>query len=188
MDKKIGCAILAGGKSQRMGQDKALLEYQGEKFIERICKEFAFFSEKYIARGANPDCFIEGWKVIEDIYKDKGPIGGIHAVLSCCKADAMFFTTCDMPFLTGELSKLLCESLKENVDAVIAVTADGRWHPLCGVYRKSMVSIFKEQILSGNNRMQSALDKMRVICVRIDEKDAPQLQNINTKKEYLELK
>ncbi len=188
MNKNIGCAILAGGKSVRMGQDKALLEYQGESFIERICKEFDFFFEKYIARGTNPDCFIEGWKVMEDIYKDKGPIGGIHAVLSCCAADAMFFATCDMPFLTGKLSKMLCEELKEDVDAVIAVTEDGRKHPLCGVYRKSMVRVCEAQILSGNNRMVSVLDKVNVAYVPVNGQDALQLQNINTKKEYLELK
>ena len=47
----IGCAILAGGKSSRMGTDKALLQYNGKNFIENLMEELDFFDEKMIARG-----------------------------------------------------------------------------------------------------------------------------------------
>lgn len=182
---KTGCCILAGGKSLRMGQDKALLEYEGKKFIERLCTELDFFPEKYIARGKNPDCDISGWKNIKDLYPGKGPMAGIHATLVNCRAEAMFFATCDMPLLKRELAEKLLSSLEEGIDAVIAVTADERIHPLCGVYRKSTLDIFENQLQSGNYRMMNVLERLQVLYVPLNSEDSLQLQNINTKEEYL---
>ena len=182
---ETGCCILAGGKSLRMGQDKALLEYEGKKFIERLCEELDFFPEKYIARGNNPDCKVRGWKNIEDLYPGKGPMAGIHATLLSCQAEAMFFTTCDMPLLKRNLAELLLSALEEGIDAVIAVTADERKHPLCGVYRKSTMDIFEKQLQSGNYRMMDALNKLQVRYLPFSEEDSLQLQNINTREDYL---
>ena len=81
---KIGCIILAGGKSSRMGGDKALLEYEGKYFIEKIAEELSFFEEKIIARGNNSsltEITDSKWQVIPDIYLDHGPMGGMHAHL-----------------------------------------------------------------------------------------------------------
>ena len=181
---RIGCGILAGGKSSRMGQDKALLTYEDTSFIQKLCNELDFFDEKYIARGSNPDCAQGDWKRVDDIYPDRGPIGGIHAVLSTCDSEAMFFVSCDMPLLQRDLVVKICELLEEQTDAVIAVSADEKKHPLCGVYRKSVVSLLEQQILSGNNRLMNALEQLQVVYLKLDEKDSLQLQNINTKDEY----
>lgn len=185
---KIGCAILAGGKSSRMGTDKALLDIKGENFIERICKELDFFEEKIIARGSRSDIKDIFWDIIPDRYPERGPIGGLHAALFACKSDALFCVSCDMPLLQKTLAKELCGYMKEGVDAVIAVTEDGRKHPLCGVYRKSMLSVLEEQILAGNNRMMATLDKMRVEYVTLDHRNSQQLKNINTPEEYMAIK
>ena len=99
---KIGCAILAGGKSSRMGTDKALLEYDGKQFIMQIAEELAWFNERIIARGSNSGFGDEiecNWKVIPDIFPDHGPISGLHVALSCCESDALFVVTCDMPLI-----------------------------------------------------------------------------------------
>ena len=185
---KIGCAVLAGGKSSRMGTDKALLEFKGENFIERLCKELDYFEEKVIARGNRSGIENVSWNIIPDIYPERGPIGGLHAVLSECKSDAMFCVSCDMPLLQRHVATILCACMKEGVDAVIAVTEDGRKHPLCGVYRKSVLAVLEEQILSGNNRMMAALNKMQVNYVTLDSKNSQQLKNINTPEDYLEIK
>ena len=71
---------------------------------------------------------------------------------------------------------------------MIAVTADERKHPLCGVYRKSTVDIFEKQLQSENYRMMDVLDKLKVRYVPFSEEDSLQLQNINTREEYLEIK
>ena len=185
---RIGCAILAGGKSSRMGTDKALLEYEGKSFVEKLCDELNSFEEKIVARGNRSD--IEGvyWSIIPDIYTERGPIGGLHAVLSTCNSEAMFCVSCDTPFLELHLARKLCEHIRDGVDAVIAVTADGRKHPLCGVYCKTMLPVIEEQILAGNHRLMASLDKVRVEYVSLSPQDSLQLKNINTPEEYLAIK
>ena len=202
----VGCVILAGGKSSRMGTDKALLEYDGKQFIEQIAKELSSFEERIIARGTNSrfsDSIEEDWTVIPDIYPDHGPIGGLHAALSACRSDALFVVTCDMPLFNKSLAERLCAEMQigegsetnsdgEYVDAydvILSVGDNGKIHPLCGVYRKSALSVLEEQIVSDRNRVMEALKKLRVKYVTIDSPDqVKQLANINTPEEYETLK
>ena len=164
---KIGCAVLAGGKSSRMGTG---------------------FEEKMIARGNRSDIEDVSWDIVPDIYPERGPIGGLHAVLSICKSEAIFCVSCDTPMLQMSLVKDICNCMGEEVDAVIAVTEDGRKHPLCGIYRKSVLPVLEEQILMGNNRMMAVLNRVRVEYVKIDYRNSQQLKNINTPKDYLAIK
>lgn len=185
---KIGCAILAGGKSSRMGTDKALLELNGKNFIKRLCEEFDCFEEKIIARGNQSELDNTSWKIISDIYQERGPIGGLHAVLSACSSDAMFCVSCDMPFLKKTMVEELYRHMEKDVDVVIAVSEDGRKHPLCGIYRKKVLAILEKQILAGNNRIMTALEKVRVEYVFINLQNSQQLKNINTPEDYLAIK
>lgn len=181
---KIGCAVLAGGKSSRMGMDKALLEWDGKNFIMTLCSELDYFEEKMVARGNRDNLKKISWRVIPDIYPERGPIGGLHAVLSACDSDAMLCVSCDMPLFKRSLAEVLCGCMTEGIDAVIAVTEDGRKHPLCGIYRKSVLSVLEEQILAGNNRMMAVLNKMKVEYVMIDSQNSQQLKNINTPEDF----
>ena len=78
--------------------------------------------------------------------------------------------------------------MEEGVDAIIVKTENDRIHPLCGIYRKSTLPIFEEQIQLGNNRMMSVLDRIRVKYVTICfAEQTQQLMNVNTPKEYEKL-
>ena len=186
---KIGCIILAGGKSSRMGEDKALLEYNGKYFIEKIADTLSFFDEKIVARGDNSNLVeITGtdWKVIPDIYPDHGPMGGLHAALKECESEAMFVVTCDMPLITESLIKKICNELKAN-DAVIAVSDDGKYHPLCGIYRKNLYKYMEECLNQDQNRIMTVLKKYPVKYMDLDKEESEQLVNVNTKEEYMQL-
>ena len=186
--KNIGCGILAGGKSSRMGQDKALLFLGEQTFIERLCEELNDFEEKFIARGDRQELSAAGFNSVSDDYPHRGPMGGIHTILSLCRSEAMFLTSCDMPFLTKELTEVLCREMTEETDAVIAVTAEGRIQPLCGVYKKKLAPLMEKQILENNYRLTVFLDKITVKYVQLDEKQSLKLQNINTQEEYKKIK
>lgn len=184
---KIGCIILAGGKSSRMGEDKALLEYEGKYFIEKIAEELSFFEEKIIARGNNSsltEITDSKWQVIPDIYLDHGPMGGMHVALKTCESDAMFVVTCDMPLITGHLVRQICEAFDQQYDALIVVTSDGKYHPLCGIYRKELYESMEEYLKQDNNRMMAVLKKCRLKYLQLDEVCSKQLMNVNTKEEY----
>ena len=193
MELEIGCVILAGGKSSRMGQDKALLRYEGKFFIEKIAEELNFFEEKMIARGNNAE--LENlvkkdlWKVVPDEYENHGPLGGLHAALKKCKSDAMFVVTCDMPLISRKLIKKMCYiyEQEDKSDAVIAVTNDGRLHPLCGIYCKNLYACMEKNLLQNNNRMMSILKESKVTYIQLDDLDSKYLRNINTRVEYQNL-
>lgn len=174
-----GCVILAGGKSSRMGTDKALLSIEGKNFINRICDTFSFFTERMIARGDKEEPAFITWSVIPDVYPYHGPIGGLHAALSSCQSEALFCAACDTPLIEKKIYDRLAVEMTEEIDVVIAVTEDGKYHPLCGIYRKSVGKIMEEQILAGNNKMMSVLKRVRVKYVEIDSKTYG-LYNINT--------
>ncbi|MGN1267086.1 MAG: molybdenum cofactor guanylyltransferase [Dorea sp.] len=188
MHMSIGCVILAGGKSSRMGMDKALLNYEGTNFIKKISDELSCFEEKMIARGNNSELDNIPWEIIADIYPGHGPIGGLHAALSACGSEAMLCVSCDMPLLERSLALRLCEAMSEECDAVVAMTENGRIHPLCAVYRKELYTLLEEQILAGNNRLMSVLDQIRVKVVNVNTvEETKQLTNVNTREEYLEI-
>ena len=187
---KIGCVILAGGKSSRMGTDKALLALKDKNFITKLCEELDDFQEKFIARGSQSELKDIAWKCIPDIYIERGPLGGIHTALLQCQSDALFCVSCDMPLLKSSLAKKLCRYFesKGKADVVIAVTEDGRKHPLCGIYRKSAVSVLEEQLLDGNYRVMEALNKLKVEYFYLSFEESVQLKNINTPEEYQTIK
>ncbi len=179
----IGCVILAGGKSSRMGKDKALLSIDNDNFIKRLSETFSFFQEKMIARGNKDSTADLTWPVIPDVYPDHGPIGGLHAALKNCRSEALFLTACDTPLIKPEVFWKLQDRMREDVDAVIAVTEDGKYHPLCGIYKKQVADLVEEQILGGDNRIRHVLKRIRVEYVQLNaEEDG--LYNINTPEDY----
>lgn len=184
----IGCVILAGGKSSRMGQDKAMLTLNGKTFMDYICETCAEFEEKLIARGNQKEISQKDWRTISDIYMERGPIGGLHSALSVCQSDALFCISCDSPFVTSSLVEKLCKEMDDMTDAVVVMEENGRMHPLCAVYQKNVASILEEQICNGNNRMMEALRHIQVKYVNISNATVHQLSNINTQEAYQQCK
>lgn len=185
---KIGCVILAGGKSSRMGTDKALLEWKGRTFLEQLAGEMDFFEEKWIVGEKRRLKTELSWNAAEDIYPDCGPIGGMQTSLSLCQSEALFVVSCDTPLMKRSVYELLYEAYREDeYDAVISVTGDGKYHPLCGIYRKTVGELFEQQIQKGQNKIMASFEKIRVKYVAIPFFMEVQLKNINTPMEYEEL-
>lgn len=182
----IGCVILAGGKSSRMGRDKALLVIENKTFLEKLCDSFSFFEEKMIAGGDREVIKDITWKVIPDCHPYHGPIGGLHAALKHCLSEVVFAIACDTPLIEKAIYERLIKEMDEETDAVIVVTEDGKCHPLCGIYRKSVQKIVEDQIISGNNRMMHLLKKIRTKYVDVNSKEYG-LYNINTPEDHQKL-
>ena len=112
MNKDVCAVILAGGKSSRMGRDKASLTLGNETFLQRIAAELdaCGFQEKYVSLGIGEKTEIRipgGWTAVRDRYRNCGPLGGIHAALSACRAEWSLFVSCDTPLYRRELAELL---------------------------------------------------------------------------------
>ena len=98
--------ILAGGKSTRMGRDKAFVEFEGETLLARMLG---------MARSMTVDVRIVGdakkfasfASAVEDIFQDRGPLGGIHAALRSSQTDLNLMLAVDMPFVSSAFLRYL---------------------------------------------------------------------------------
>jgi len=134
----IGVAILAGGKASRMqGANKALLYYRGESFLGHMAKELDGFDEYLLSTSDGELTNDTRFRLVPDIYSEKGPIGGLHALLNAAKSSALLVLPCDMPLYERRLGDFLLSFLGKGYDAWICRTPDGHLHPLCGVYTKA---------------------------------------------------
>jgi len=128
--------ILAGGRSSRMGRDKALLRLGEKTFVERISDALrSLVGERIKVVGARSAEASGGLPIVEDIYKERGALGGLHAAFAHAQREWVFVIACDLPFTTGKLLARLA-ALRENFEAVVPVQRDGRLQPLCAVYRR----------------------------------------------------
>jgi molybdopterin-guanine dinucleotide biosynthesis protein A len=187
---KIGAVILAGGKSLRMGTDKAVLSYEGQSFLDCISKELRSFDERILSINDGRQYEECGFHVVKDIFPDCGPISGLHAALCACKSDALFCIPCDVPLFRLSLADYICSKAEEKYDAVIPVFKDGHIHPLCAVYKKTAVDIFEKQILSKKYKIMDAHEFMNIRYIPLEAIGNAEkyLFNVNTPEEFEQLK
>jgi|SRR5882724_2092039 len=137
----ISAFIMAGGRSSRMGTDKAWLRI-GEQFvIERVIAALKPVSDD-LALIASKDKYKDyerlGLPVFTDIIKDYGPLGGIHTALTNTKNERNLIVGCDLPFVTAQLfEKLLAVST--DYEIVVPLNAEGRTEQMCALYTKGCV-------------------------------------------------
>lgn len=165
---KAGVIILSGGKSSRMGTNKALLKIAEKPNVERIKEEMAnhFENITLVANDLEAYQFLN-IKMVCDQYPGQGPLAGIHAGLKASDSEINLIVACDMPFVSAGLGVILVENLKEY-DAVVPVIA-GRQHPLFAVYHKRIVSEIENSLESSRLRMKHLLEHLNVLYMT--EKD-----------------
>lgn len=136
--------ILSGGRSTRMGgYNKAFLDFQGERLIDRTVRLFKSIFEEVILVTHSPLEYIDqDVMIVKDIVPPKGPLGGIYTGLFFSSSSRSFVAACDMPFLNEAFIRFMMDKAREH-DVVVPETSDGP-QPLHAVYsRKCMGEIFK---------------------------------------------
>ena len=189
----IGALILMGGKNSRMnGNVKGLLKIKNSTFLEKIQETLNDFSSIYLSIN---DKFSEeqkqnfenmGFKIIEDIYKEIGPLGGIYSSLLNCKEEYLFITACDMPFITKNSIEVLCNKVDKNTDGVVFYDKNNKLNPLGAIYSKNVLPIIEEMIEKKYYKLSYLIEKSNFVKINIEKTDIPLkvLSNINTLQEY----
>lgn len=161
--------ILAGGKSTRMGADKAFIEFEGRSLLERALG---------LARSVTPDIRIVGARekfaqfapVVEDIFRERGPLGGIHAALHASQTELNFMLAVDMPFVSVTFLQYLISEARTAAEATVIVPrSDGRRQPLCAVYRPRFAEAAQPALLAGRNRIDSLFDTVETRVIGEEE-------------------
>lgn len=142
-------AILAGGKSSRMGRDKALLPFNGQPLIAHIAAILAPIFPEIIVVTADPAIAAAAdLPAVADAFPGRGPLGGIHAALSHFGAPT-FIVACDMPHLNADFIRFLCEDF--DVLARVPLSDNG-FEPLHAIYAATATEAF-EKTLRGEGKM-----------------------------------
>jgi len=189
--KKITGIILAGGKSSRMGTDKALIEVNGKKIIQHIFEALNNVTDSVMIISNSNNADFLGVSVYTDLIEDCGPLGGIYTGLKFSETEKNIILSCDIPFVTAELLNFLIEK-SEKHDVAIP-EHNGKTEPLCGVYSKSCEQVFKNSLTSGNHKLHDAINLLNLNIVNIDKEkfyNNKLLANLNTLEElkkYTEL-
>ncbi|MCX8011355.1 MAG: molybdenum cofactor guanylyltransferase [Ignavibacteria bacterium] len=191
-EKEFTAVILAGGKSSRFGQNKALIKISDETIIERLLKELKkIFSEIILSTNSFDEFEFLNLKMYSDIYKECGPLGGIHSGLMNSQTIKNFIISCDLPFITSEIIQFISQYKTQKQITVTKV--NGIIQPLCGVYSKECLPVIEKLLIGDSHirRKHSVLDLIESCDSEIIELEKEfenynpkSFWNINTVEEY----
>ena len=178
--------ILAGGQSTRMGENKALVPFMGKPLIQYSIDLARTFTNDIFISSNNHDLDYLQFPVIQDIFKVKAPLAGIHAGLTASHSDWNLILTCDMPNITKELIDRLYSALDEELRMVVP-HHNGFIEPLCGFYHKSLIPFIEGNLIAGKYALIDLPDSVphRFITMAdvLPEEIALLFTNVNEKKD-----
>lgn len=180
------CIIFAGGKSSRMGEDKALLPFGGELTL----LQYQYKRLKHIFQTVYISCkssaiyefdadFIED----EKQYETYAPSIGFISIFNHLHVNEIFVLSVDTPFVSESEIQALFIHKNSGYDAIIAADND-TIHPLCGIYTKKLLSAFEIMIQNNNHKLSKLLHESNTLFVNFH--DSSNFLNLNHPSEYQE--
>jgi molybdopterin-guanine dinucleotide biosynthesis protein A len=182
---EISVFILAGGKSTRMGTDKAFAPLNGRTLLARMLET---------ARSLTSNVRIVGDSgkygpfapAVEDIYPECGPLSGIHAALHSSATDLNVILAVDTPFVSLALLQFLVTRARNVPEAIVTVVqANGGFQPLCAVYRRQFAEAAEQALRSGRHKIDALFGSASTQVIGEDELESagfsPNIfRNLNT--------
>ena len=162
---RTSCVVLAGGKSRRLGRDKAVEPIGGQPLIKRVFQRAGSLCDEVLVVVAEEARAIAlpleaGCRVVLDRYPGTGSLGGIFSGLAAANQPWALAVACDMPFLNLDLLRRMI-SMREDYDAVVPVI-DGRPEPTHSLYSKSCLPFIEPRLISGDLKISGFYDEVRV--------------------------
>lgn len=185
---KPTCAgiILSGGQNTRMGgRNKAFLRLEDRYFLDWIINTLSNACCELILATREPYLYSE-WdlKIVEDIFKVRSPLTGLHAGLVNMLADYAFCTSCDTPLLKKEIVQVLIDEIEPGYDVIVPVS-DTYYQPMCAVYSKKCIPFIEKQLNLGDLKADHLYEKIKLKEIPYERFEAidPDLKsffNVNT--------
>ena len=190
----LSVVIQAGGRSSRMGENKALMSLSGQPLIQRVVERVRpIAQELYIVTNDNSEYSFLGVNTITDSIPNKGAIGGLYTAMDISGNDYVAVVACDLPFVNQAiLLKGLDLLIQTEADVAIPKTGETFYEPLHAVYRrKPCKEAIYQAILNDQRRLVSWLPCVRVVemdmdlCKELDPSGLAFL-NVNTHEDFIE--
>ena len=153
-------AVLCGGRSTRMGRDKAFVEIDGVPMARRVADALVSAGcSPVVAIGGDADGLATlGLPVVADGWPGEGPVGGVRTALGeFPDAAAVVVVACDTPWLEGSAVAALVRALLDDPVAMVAVAHTDRVEPLCASWRPSALSAVANAMDAGERRLHAVV-------------------------------
>jgi len=180
--------VLAGGKSSRMGQDKAFLELGGQTLLDRALNLGRSVASEVVIVGEVTK-FMSVGRAFEDVYPGHGPLGGIHAALRSSSTALNLVLAVDLPFVERDfLAYLVAEASRSGAMVTVPQTRDGR-QVLCAVYHRDFAEVAEKALRAGRNKIDSLFSQMETRTISQEELARMgfaenMFRNLNTPEEF----
>jgi molybdopterin-guanine dinucleotide biosynthesis protein A len=160
--------ILSGGKSVRMGENKAFIQIDGFPIIHRIYTLFKELFQEIIIVTNQKELFLKfDSKIYSDLLPNKGALGGLYTGVFFSHFPYSFCVACDMPFINKFLVQYLIKNI-EGYDVIVPQTKDGL-HPLHAIYSKNCLEPMKETIENGKYKILDFYELVKVKIIKEEE-------------------
>jgi molybdopterin-guanine dinucleotide biosynthesis protein A len=164
--------ILAGGRSSRMGTDKAFLRLGGRTLLERslelanrVCETVLLVGNQQRLRDYGP--------VVEDNFPGHGPLAGIHAALTSeASQEFNLILSIDIPVMSETFLKYLLKRASDSRAPVTVPRAGGHLQTLCAVYQPSFAAVAEEALRNKRNKIDPLFSRLPITIIEEEEMKA----------------
>jgi molybdenum cofactor guanylyltransferase len=189
----VSVAVLAGGQSKRMGQNKAFLEVGGQVVIDRVLDRVKRLTDDLFISTNTPEQYEQfDLRLVADIYPDKATLGGIYSAIFAARHPHVLVVACDMPFLKSELLRYLMD-LAPTADVVAPLVTPPQPETTHAVYSKACLPAIEPRLLTNKLRVIGFFEEVKVRYVTREEMapfdpDFHSFANMNTPEEWEKIK
>jgi molybdopterin-guanine dinucleotide biosynthesis protein A len=180
----FAAAVLAGGRSSRLGTNKAFLPWAGQRLLDRQLDLLRTFGPTELVISGRPgiDYAVSGVRVVFDTVADQGPLGGLAAVLEMITTPHVVLVAIDLPAMTaGFLKRLLAQ--RTACVGVVPRSPTG-WEPLAAVYPHEILSLVRAHLKRGERAMhrlvEAGITAGLLVEAPVAAEDSAVFRNVNT--------
>lgn len=149
----ISVAILAGGQSRRMGQDKAFLKVGQQMTIERVIARVRHLTDDLIISTNSPDQYRQfGWRMVGDVYPGKAALGGIYSAIRAARHQHVLVVACDLPFLNARLLQYMA-GMAHTADVIAPLINPPQPETTHTIYSKSCLPAIESRLQANRLRI-----------------------------------
>ena len=178
----VSAVLLAGGKSTRMGSDKAALPFLGTTMLEYQVKRLKDLGiEDIMVSGKETD--LPQVRYIRDVYPGKGPLAGMHACFMNAMHESCLVVAVDMPLIRMETLNFLLEAHREGNSRATVLVSQGHWQPLLAVYERDLFSEAEKLLQAGRGSVKALLEQVHCQFAEYRGEEAC-IMNCNTPEAY----
>jgi molybdopterin-guanine dinucleotide biosynthesis protein A len=155
-----------------MGRDKGMIKWRGKTLVENAIEILSALCDEIIISANNNQYNSLGVHVIQDKWKNCGPMGGILSCLNQSGSDQNLIIPVDVPFIRPEIYHRLLEE-GTDYDIIVPLDHESWYQPLCSVFNLSIIEVMEEQVKHGNLGFTPLIRKVNAceVVFRLDDKD-----------------